>query len=132
VNKTLSQLLRVVIQKNLKSWEECLSFVEFAYNRTIHSTTCFSHFEIVYRFNPLIPMDLILSPFEGRVSLDGEKKVKTVRQLHEEVRLQIEKKNRLYISKANKGHKQVVFQSDDWVWVHMCKERYPNQMKSKV
>jgi hypothetical protein len=36
VNRTLSQLLRVVIQKNLKSWEECLHFVEFAYNRTIH------------------------------------------------------------------------------------------------
>ena len=29
VNRTLSQLLRAVIQKNLKSWEECLAFVEF-------------------------------------------------------------------------------------------------------
>ena len=26
VNKTLSQLLRAIIQKNLKSWEECLPF----------------------------------------------------------------------------------------------------------
>jgi hypothetical protein len=39
VNKTLSQLLYVVIQKNMKSWEEYLSFVEFAYNKTVHSTT---------------------------------------------------------------------------------------------
>jgi hypothetical protein len=30
VNRTLSQLLCVVIQKNLKSWEKCLPFVEFA------------------------------------------------------------------------------------------------------
>jgi hypothetical protein len=64
VNRTLSQLLRVVIQKNLKSWEECLPFVEFAYNRTVHSTTGFSSFDIVYGFNPLIPMDLIPLPFE--------------------------------------------------------------------
>jgi hypothetical protein len=56
---TLSQLLCVVIQKNLKSWEECLPFVEFAYSRTVHSTTNFSPFENVYGFNPLTLMDLI-------------------------------------------------------------------------
>jgi hypothetical protein len=92
VNRTLSQLLHAIIQNNLKSWEECLPFVEFAYNRTVHSTTGFSPFEIIYGFNPLTPMDLIPLPFEGKVSLDGEKKAKMVRQLHEGVRLQIEKK----------------------------------------
>jgi len=122
VNRTLSQLLRVVIQKNLKSWEECLPFVEFAYNRTVHSTTSFSPFEIAYGFNPLTPMDLMPLPSEERVSLDGEQKAKMVRQLHEGVRLQIEKKNRLYASKANKRRKLVVFQPGDWVWVHMRKE----------
>jgi len=126
VNRTLSQLLRAIIQKNLKSWEECLPFVEFAYNRIVHSTTGFSPFEIVYGFNSLTLMDLIPLPFEEKVSLDGEKKVKMVRQLHEGVRLQIEKKNRLYASKANKGRKLVVFQPGDWVWVHMRKERFPN------
>ena len=69
----------------------------------MHSTTGFSPFKIVYGFNPLTPMDLIPLPFEEKVSLDGEKKAKMVRQLHEGVRLQIEKKNRLYTSKANKG-----------------------------
>jgi hypothetical protein len=37
VNRTLSTLLRAVIKKNLKSWEDCIPFVEFAYNRTVHS-----------------------------------------------------------------------------------------------
>jgi hypothetical protein len=90
-----------------------LPFVEFAYNRTVHSTTGFSPFEIVYDFNPLTPMDLIPLPFEEKVSLDGEKKAKMVRQLHKGVRLQIEKKNTLYASKANKGRKLVVFQPGD-------------------
>jgi translation initiation factor IF-1 len=88
--------------------------------------------KIVYGFNPLTPMDLIPLPFEEKVSLDGEKKAKMVRQLHEGVRLQIEKKNRLYASIANKGRKLVVFQLGDWVWVHMRKERFPNQRKSKL
>jgi hypothetical protein len=132
VNRTLSQLLRAIIQKNLKSWEECLPFVEFAYNRTVHSTTGFSPFKIVYGFNSLTPIDLIRLTFEEKVSLDGEKKTKMVRQLHEVVRLQIEKKNRLYASKANKGRKLVVFQPGDWVWLHMRKERFPHQRKSKL
>jgi hypothetical protein len=46
VNRTLSQLLRAIIQKNLKSWEECLPFVEFAYNRTVHSTPGFLHLKL--------------------------------------------------------------------------------------
>jgi hypothetical protein len=83
VNRTLSQLLSAIIQKNLKSWEECLPFVEFAYNRTVHSTTVFSPFEIVCGFNSLTLMDLIPLPFEEKVSLDGEKKAKMVRELHE-------------------------------------------------
>jgi hypothetical protein len=64
VNRTLSQLLRVVIQKNLKSLAECLPFVGFAYNKTVHLTTSFSPFEIVYGFNPRTPMDLIHLPFK--------------------------------------------------------------------
>jgi hypothetical protein len=62
-----------------------LPFVEFAYNRTVHSTTVFSPFEIVYGFNPLTPIDLIHLPFKENVSLDDEKKAKMVRQLHEGV-----------------------------------------------
>lgn len=35
-NRTLGTLLRALIKKNIKSWEECLPIAEFAYNRTIH------------------------------------------------------------------------------------------------
>ena len=56
VNKTLSTLLRTIIQKNLKNWEDCFPFIEFAYNRIVHSTINFSSFEIVYGFNPLTPL----------------------------------------------------------------------------
>jgi hypothetical protein len=50
VNRTLTQPLCVVIQKNLKNLEDCLSFIKFAYNCSVHSTTEFSPFEIMYRF----------------------------------------------------------------------------------
>ena len=34
-------LLRTIFQKNLKNWEDCFPFIEFAYNRSVHSTTNF-------------------------------------------------------------------------------------------
>jgi hypothetical protein len=42
VNHTLSTIFWVVLNTNSKLWEECLSHVEFAYNRVVHSTTKFS------------------------------------------------------------------------------------------
>jgi hypothetical protein len=38
VNCTLSTMLRAVLKTNLKLWEECLLHIEFAYNRSVHST----------------------------------------------------------------------------------------------
>ena len=65
-----------------------MSFIEFAYNRVMHSTT-YSSFEIIYGFNPLTPLNLMPLPVDGRSSLDGQKKAELVKSLHERVRLQI-------------------------------------------
>ncbi|XP_052181971.1 uncharacterized protein LOC127794765 [Diospyros lotus] len=88
VNRTLSTLLHAIIQKNLKTWEECLPHVEFAYNRSVHSATKFSPFEVVYGFNPLTPLDLTPLPMAERPG--------------------------------------------DWVWLHMRKECFPIQRRSKL
>lgn len=58
MNRTLGQLLRAIIKKNVKSWDESLPYVELAYNRVVHSSMHYSPFEIVYGFNPLTPLDL--------------------------------------------------------------------------
>jgi hypothetical protein len=38
VNCTLSTMLLAILKSDLKLWEECLSHLEFAYNRSVHST----------------------------------------------------------------------------------------------
>ena len=74
MNRTLSTLLRAIIKNNIKTWEDCFPYVEFAYNRTIHYATKFSPFEIVYGFNPLNPLDLSPLHVSEHVNLDGQKK----------------------------------------------------------
>jgi hypothetical protein len=64
--------------------------------------------------------------------LDGNSKAQVVKTLHESVRQQIEKRNRVCATKANNGRKHVVFQPSNWVWVHMSKERFPAHRKSKL
>ncbi|KAL5820915.1 hypothetical protein ACOSQ3_022797 [Xanthoceras sorbifolium] len=132
VNRTLSALLRAIIQKNLKTWEDCLPHVEFAYNRSVHSATHFSPFEIVYGLNPLTPLDLLPLPVTEHVNLDGKKKAEFVKQIHEKTRQNIERRTEQYANQANKGRKKVVFEPGDWVWLHMRKERFPVQRRSKL
>ena len=47
-NRTLTILLKTIIQKSLKNQEDCLSFIEFAYNRSVYFTTDYFSLEIAY------------------------------------------------------------------------------------
>jgi len=96
----------------------------------VHSYTNYSPFELVYGFNLLTPMNLIPLPINERVSLDGKKKVEMVKKIHERVKQQIEKKNEQYATQARR--RRVRFEPGDYVWVHMRKERFPAQGKSKL
>ena len=69
-------------------------FIDFAYNKSVHSTTDYSPFEIVYDFNPLTSLDLIHLPVDKKVSsFDDIIKVKMVKTLYDNARQYIEKKN---------------------------------------
>ena len=93
VNQTLSQLLRYMVGKNLKAWEECLPHAEFSYNRVVNSTTSYSLFEVVYGFNPLSPLDLLPLPNTfTMMNRDELSKPNFVKSFPEKVKTQIEKK----------------------------------------
>ncbi|XP_073121957.1 uncharacterized protein [Henckelia pumila] len=85
-----------------------------ALSQSVHSTTNYSPFEVVYGFNPLTPLDLMSLPMSERVNMDGKKKAEFVRSFHEKVRGNIEKMNLQYTKQANKGRKKVVFEPGDW------------------
>ena len=106
--------------------------MEFAYNHAKHSATLFSPFEIVYGFNPQAPLDLIPLPLSVKCSLDGKEKAEQVRKIHAKAKENIEKKTKQYEKHANKGRKELIFEEGDLVWIHLRKDRFPEERKSKL
>ncbi|KAK1644675.1 hypothetical protein QYE76_062480 [Lolium multiflorum] len=132
VNRTLSQLLRSMIKKNLKEWEDCLPHVEFAYNRAVHSTTELCPFEAVYGFKPITPLDLLPIPIHERVNMEASKRADFVRKIHVKTEELIEKKGKSNAARMNKKRKEILFKPGDMVWVHFRKDRFPKLRKSKL
>ena len=113
-------------------WEECLPHVEFMYNRAVHSTTKFWPFELVYGFKPIAPIDLLPLPLQERTSLDASKRADFVKKLHAQAKENIEKMTEQYTKRVNKTRKKLVFKQGDLVWVHLRKDRFPEQHKCKL
>jgi hypothetical protein len=107
INRTLSTMLRVVLKKNTKLWEECLPHVEFAYNRSMHSNTKMCPFEIVYGLIPRAPNDLMLLPNSEKLNFDAKQRVELMLKLHETTKKNIERMNSKYKLADDKGRKLV-------------------------
>jgi hypothetical protein len=91
VNRTLSTMLRVVLKKNIKMWEECLPHVEFAYNRSLHSTIKMCPFEIVYGLLLHAPIDLMHLPSSEKLNFDAKQRAKLMLEMHETTKENIER-----------------------------------------
>ena len=63
---------------------------------------------------------------------DGDEKASFVKNLHKDIKLRIEKKVGKYAELANKRRKALLFDVGDWVWLHLRKDHFPTQRKSKL
>ncbi|WVZ80957.1 hypothetical protein U9M48_028390 [Paspalum notatum var. saurae] len=64
--------------------------------------------------------------------LDVSQRADFIRSLHETTKSNIENMNEKYKLAGSKGRKQVLFEPGDLVWLHLCKERFPDLRKSKL
>src|SRR6266542_4315169 len=125
-------MLRAVLKTNLRLWEECLPHIEFAYNRSVHSTIKVRPFQVVYDFNPRAPIDLLPLPPSETINVYASQCSEFILKMHETTKLNIEKMNERYRIAGNKGRKEVLLEPGDLVWVHLRKERFQELRKSKL
>ena len=55
-----------------------------------------------------------------------------VKKIHEKTKEKIKKKAKCYAAMANKHRKKLILEPCDLVWVHLCKELFPDKRKSKL
>ncbi|KAK1601961.1 hypothetical protein QYE76_027066 [Lolium multiflorum] len=132
VNRSLSTLLRVLVKKNLKAWEDCIPHAEFAYNRAKHSTTSRSPFMVVYGFEPPTAIDLLPLPLHEQVNMDIDKRAQYMKKLHEDTRATIEQQVLRQAARLNMKKKARIFNEGDLVWIHLRKDRFPQERNSKL
>jgi hypothetical protein len=113
-------------------WEECLPQVEFAYNRSLHSTTKMRPFEIIYGLLPRAPIDLMHLPSSKKLNFDAKQCAELMLKMHDTTKESIECMNAKYKISGDKGRKQLDFEPGDLVWLHLRKEWFPNLRKSKL
>jgi hypothetical protein len=116
VNRTLSTMLRVVLNKNIKMWEECL--------RSLHSTTKMCPFEIIYGLLPRALIDLMSLPSSEKLNFDAKQRAELMMKMHETTKENIERMNAKYKLIGDKGRKQLNFEPGDLVWMHLRKDGF--------
>ena len=114
-NRSLGNLLRSYVGKNVKQWDLILPQIEVSYNRSMHRNVGKSPFEVVYGLQPIGPMELAPHPTIQQFSEDAEVRAKEIKKLHEEVRLKIEKNNAKYVEQENRRRKYVEFEVGELV-----------------
>jgi hypothetical protein len=105
VNRMLSTMLRVVLKKNIKMWEEWLPHIEFANNHSLHSTTKMCPFKIVYGFLPHALIHLMHFPSSEKLNFDATQRAELMLKLQETTKENIERMNAKYKISGDKGRK---------------------------
>ena len=88
-NSTLQRLLRKLTQNSTVEWDKCLPFVLWAYRGTIHSTTGFSPYQLLFGREMHIPLDELVRYWKGKgkdSAVDITEHIQTVRENMESVR----------------------------------------------
>ena len=96
------------------------------------TTTGKSPFEVVYGFNPLLPLDILPLPLQERENMDASARAAYLKKMHEETSSTIKRQVQRLTTKLNINKSPMVFQPGDQVWIHLRKDRFPKERKSKL
>ena len=69
-NATLKRLLRKLVANPKVEWNECLPYVLWAYRGTIHKTTGFSPYQLIFGKEMRMPLDELVQYWKGKEEED--------------------------------------------------------------
>ena len=134
-NRSLGNLLRCLVDDNLKSWDSKLGQAEFAHNRAMNRSVGFCPFQVVYGILPRGPLDLTTLPVKTRLHGEAVNFVSKIHDVHELAYSHLVTSASKYKAAADKKRRELIFSPSDYVWVVLTKDRLPageyNKLKSR-
>ena len=77
-------------------------------------------------------MDILPLPLQERTNLDASARASYIKKMHEDTRHTIEGQVQRLATRLNVNKQPMVFNIGDLVWLHLRKDRFPNECKSKL
>ena len=78
------------------------------------------------------PLDILPLPLQERINLDASARVTHLKKMHEDTRNNIEHQVQRLATKLNFNKQPMVFNTEDLVRLHLRKDRFPQERKSKL
>ena len=132
VNRSLGNMLRCLVGKNLRSWDTVLCQAEFAHNHAHKRSLGFSPFKVVYGVIPRGPLGLMVTPQPGEFHGRAEELIRELHSVHERAQDNLAGTVLKYKRDADSRRREVHFQVGDHVWAVMTKERFPTGQYNKL
>jgi hypothetical protein len=71
-------------------------------------------------------------PLQERTNMEASKRAAYIKKIHEKTKEAIELKAVRKAASMCKHTKKVLFELGNLVWIHLCKEHFPDQHKFKL
>ena len=122
VNRTIKHGLQKSLNgKNLEEWDTVLSHVIFSYNTSVHSSTLFTPFFLMFGVEARIPAEIILGrpPFENSPSSYALSQSKTLELAYENARENLHAAQKRMKDRYDLGANEKVFRFGDKVRIRL-------------
>ena len=135
VNRTMVHMLRGYNSRHPKTWDESLPYLQFAFNRSIHSSSGRSPFETCYGYLPPSPFDMVFSSGDSVEGKEGSERQKAqkflekIASIHATVEATLKKSQARYKAKHDKHRVACNFGVGDMVWLKLGKEHLKGEGK---
>jgi hypothetical protein len=132
VNRSLGDLLRSLVIEHHSQWDNILPQAEFGYNNSVNRSTGQSPFQIVYGMQPRGISELRDSKQTAIRSASAEGFAEAMKELHNQVKEQLQHSNQEYKRRADQHRRQLQFEVGDLILAHLRKERFPRGTYNKL
>lgn len=133
-NRTIKEMIAKYINSNHDNWDLVLDQVMFAYNNSVHESTGYSPFELVYGAKPRVMNDIILKLNEEKIKTGKSEFLKQLvdyqRQLNRIVNDRLDKARAHQKKQYDQNvSKRTEYKVGDWVLVNNYRTRVNHAKK---